>query len=351
LVPTARKDARMSLHPFPTAAADRSLDYARQVLRAEAAALAEVADRLGEGFVRAVELLAAGRGRVAVTGVGKSADIGAKIVGTLNSTGTRAYLLDATRALHGDLGMVHPDDVAVVLSHSGESDEVVRLLGPLRELAAGVVAVTGHGQSTLARGATVALVYGPLVEACPLALAPSTSTTVMLALGDALAFVLSDLRQFSAEDFARYHPAGSLGRKLMRVEAAMRSGTEVRLASADDTVRAVFARTRSAGRRTGAVMLTDADGRLCGLFTDSDLARLFERRDDAALDRPIREVMTPQPITVSVGARVAEALEVLRRRKISELPVIDANGRPVGLLDITDLIGLSAAVGKRRQAA
>jgi arabinose-5-phosphate isomerase len=332
----------MSLQPFPPAADGPALDYARQVLRAEAAALAEVADRLDDGFVRVVNLLAVCRGRVAVTGVGKSADVGAKLAGTLNSTGTRAYLLDPTRALHGDLGMVHPDDVALVLSHSGESDEVVRLLGPLRELASAVVGVTGSAQSTLARTATVALVYGPIVEACPMALAPSTSTTVMLALGDALAFTLSELRQFSSEDFARYHPAGSLGRKLTRVEVVMRRGAGVRLASADDTVREVFAHTRCSGRRTGAVMLTDADGRLCGLFTDSDLARLFERRDDAAIDRPIRAVMTARPITVPIGARVADALEVLRRHKISELPVIDAAGRPVGLLDITDLIGLSA---------
>jgi arabinose-5-phosphate isomerase len=338
----------MSLQAYPPA--PRSLEFARQILRAEATALHDVADRLDEGFVRAVDLLAACRGRVAVTGVGKSADVGAKIVGTLNSTGTRAYLLDATKAMHGDLGMVHPDDIAVVLSHSGESEEVVRLIGPLGELAAAVIALTGSSQSTLARAATVALVYGAVVETCPLTLAPSTSTTVMLALGDALAFVLSDRREFSAEDFARYHPAGSLGRKLARVEAVMRSGPEMRVAAADETVRAVFSRTRSTGRRTGAVMLTEANGQLCGLFTDSDLARLFEQRGDSAIDRPIREVMTPEPITVPVGVRVAEALEILRRFKISELPVIDADGRPVGLLDITDVIGLMAAAD-RRQAA
>jgi arabinose-5-phosphate isomerase len=338
-------------HQFHSPAGElRSLDYARQILRAQADALREVARRLDDAFVRAVDLLAACRGRVAVTGVGKSADVGAKIVGTLNSTGTRAYLLDPTRAVHGDLGAVHPEDVALVLSHSGESDEVVRLLGPLRDLAAGLVALTGNAASTLARSADVALVYGAVVETCPLALAPSTSTTVMLALGDALAFVLSDRRQFSAEDFARYHPAGSLGRKLMRVEAVMRHGPDVRLASADASVREVFSRTRTPGRRTGAVMLTDPDGRLCGLFTDSDLARLFERRDDAALDRPIREVMTTRPITVPVGARVSEALEVLRRCKISELPVIDADGRPAGLLDITDLIGLQPAAGGKPPA-
>jgi arabinose-5-phosphate isomerase len=334
----------MSLHAYPPPTP--ALDFARQVLRAEAAALNDVADRLGDSFVRAVDLIAACRGRVAVTGVGKSADVAAKIVGTLNSTGTRAYLLDATRAMHGDLGMVHPDDVALVLSHSGESEEIVRLLDPLGELAAGIIAVTGNGQSDLARMSTLAVVYGAVAETCPLSLAPSTSTTVMLALGDALAFVLSDRRAFSAEEFARYHPAGSLGRKLARVETLMRTGPEVRLASADETVRDIFARSRLAGRRTGAVMLAEADGRLCGLFTDSDLARLFERRRDAAIDRPIREVMTPDPITVSVGTRVADALEILQRYKISELPVVDADGRPVGLLDITDVIGLAAAAAK-----
>jgi arabinose-5-phosphate isomerase len=345
----------MSLQAYPPGDPPRgypgALEFARQILRAEATALTEVADRLDDGFVRAVELLAACRGRVGVTGVGKSADVAAKIVGTLNSTGTRAYLLDATKAMHGDLGMVHPDDIAVVLSHSGESEEVVRLLGPLGELAAAMIALTGSEHSTLAKAATVALVYGAVVETCPLSLAPSTSTTVMLALGDALAFVLSDRRAFSAEEFARYHPAGSLGRKLARVETVMRTGPEVRLAPADATIREVFARTRSAGRRTGAVMLTEADGRLCGLFTDSDLARLFERRGDDAIDRPIRAVMTPLPITVSVGSRVAEALEVLRRYKISELPVIDSDGRPVGLLDITDVIGLAAAAERRPLAA
>jgi arabinose-5-phosphate isomerase len=228
----------------------------------------------------------------------------------------------------------------------------VRLLGPLGDLAAAVIGMTGNGQSTLARLATAVIVYGPVVETCPLTLAPSTSTTVMLALGDALAFVLSDRRQFSAEDFARYHPAGSLGRQLTRVEVVMRCGPDLRLASADETVRQVFAaHSHGSGRRTGAVMLTDTSGRLCGLFTDSDLARLFERRHDMALDRPVREVMTANPLTVPIGARVAEALDLMRRCKISELPVIDADGRPAGLLDITDLIGLRAVAGQGRQAA
>ena len=336
--------------PRATPTFDR-VAYARRVLRAEAASVEVVAGRLDESFDRLVDLLTHCRGRVAVSGVGKSADVGQKIVGTFNSTGTRAYGLDATRALHGDLGMVHPDDVALILSHSGESEELVRLFRPLRELASAAVTVTANGASTLARLSDAAVAYGPVVETCPLALAPSASTTVMLALGDAIAFVLMAARDFSADDFARFHPAGSLGRKLAVVDAYMRTGDDLRLAPADGSVREVFVVTRHGGRRTGAVMLTDADGRLCGLFTDSDLAKLFERRDDAALDRPIRDVMTADPKTVRSGARVGDALDLLRRYKISELPVVDGDGRPVGLLDITDVIGFQAALADRRQAA
>jgi arabinose-5-phosphate isomerase len=206
-------------------------------------------------------------------------------------------------------------------------------------LSQAVVALTGNDRSTLARQADVALVIGPLEEVCPLGMAPSTSTTAMIAVGDALAFVLSRMRGFGLDDFARFHPAGDLGRKLLKVETVMRQGTGLRLASCDDTVRQVFAEARVRGRRTGAVMLTDAEGRLCGLFTDSDLARVIEERRDAALDRPIREVMTADPITVSPGSRVVEAVEVLRQHKISELPVVDALGQPLGLIDITDVIG------------
>jgi arabinose-5-phosphate isomerase len=322
--------------------ADR-LDYARQIIRGEAAALEKVATRLGESFLRTIDLVANCVGRVGITGTGKSADVGQKIAGTLNSTGTRAYVLDATRALHGDLGMVHPNDVMLVLSHSGESEEIVRLLEPLRSLATAIVGLTSNGASTLARLADVAIVLGPLEEVCPLGLAPSTSTTAMIALGDALAFVLSRMRDFTHEDFARFHPAGSLGRKLLKVDALMRRGADLRLASDQDTVREVFAQGRRRGRRTGAVMLLDASGRLSGIFTDSDLARLFEQRRDAALDRPICEVMTPEPLTVAQGRRVADAVEILHRHRISELPVVDASGKPVGLLDITDVIGLLPA--------
>jgi arabinose-5-phosphate isomerase len=326
--------------------------FARRVLRAEAAALEAVADRLDGTFTTVIDALSACRGRVAVIGVGKSADVGQKIAGTFNSTGTRAYVLDATRAVHGDLGAVHPDDVALLLSHSGESDELLRLLGPLKKLAAAILAITGSADNTLARAADAALVYGPVKEACPLELAPSTSTAVMLALGDALAFTLLELRQFTADEFARFHPAGSLGRKLATVADCMRRGDELRVAPQTDTVREVFARVRHTGRRTGAIMLVDADGRLAGLFTDSDLARLFENRQDETLDSPIANVMTRTPVVIEPDVRVSVALDVLKARKISELPVVDGDGRPVGMLDITDLIGLNpgAGLGETRPA-
>jgi len=316
------------------------LAYAREIVRGEAAALQQVADRLDNAFLQAVELFYRCTSRICITGTGKSADIGQKIAGTLNSTGTRAYVLDATRALHGDLGMLHPDDLVLALSHSGESEEIVRLLPSFGRLAAGLVALTSNKQSTLALKADVAIVLGPLEEVCPLGLAPSTSTTAMIAVGDALAFVLARMREFTREDFARFHPAGSLGRKLLKVETIMRQGNELRLAGCQETVRAVFAQARRYGRRSGAVMLLDASGKLAGIFTDSDLARLIEQRRDQALDRPIEEVMTSKPLTVQAGTLVVDAVEILERRKISELPVIQGDGKPVGLIDITDLIGL-----------
>lgn len=326
--------AHLTLHPPP----DR-LRFAQEIIRTEATALRLVADRLGSSFLTAVDLIFNCVGRVALTGTGKSGDIAQKIAGTFNSTGTRAYVLDASRAVHGDLGMVAPQDVVLALSHSGESEEIVRLLPPLRELASAIIGLTSNPHGTLARRADVAIVIGPLSEVCPLGLAPSTSTTAMAAVGDALAFVLADMRQFGHEDFARFHPAGSLGRKLMKVDAVMRRGEQLRRAAATATVREVFS-LRSQGRRTGAVLIVDAENRLLGLFTDSDLARLFEQRRDAALDRPIAEVMTRNPLTVPAGSRLLEAVEVMQRQKISELPVVDASGRVLGLLDITDLIGL-----------
>lgn len=323
---------------IPAPSFDR-LAFARRILLAEADAVALAASRLDRNFDLAVAGLLRCRGRVVVIGVGKSADVGQKIVGTLNSTGTRSYMLDATRAVHGDLGAVAPDDVALLLSHSGESDELLRLLPSLRSLCASLIAITGNGRSSLATAVDVSIVYGPLAEACPMSLAPSASTTVMLALGDAIAFSLSEERRFGPEDFAKFHPAGSLGKKLAAVETIMRKGEDLRTAAASATVREVFAAAPKR-RRTGAVMLLDEAGMLVGLFTDSDLAKLFAKNSDAAFDLPISDVMIASPITIAPAAKLVEAMELMRSKKISELPVVDADGKPVGLLDITDVIGV-----------
>lgn len=241
--------------------------------------------------------------------------------------------------MHGDLGMVHPEDIVLILSHSGESEEILRLLPALKGIAHQLIGMTGNPR-TLAKQTDHSIIYGSLAESCPLNLAPSTSTTVMMALGDALAFSLVELRAFTSEDFARFHPAGSLGRKLAIVDTVMRRGTELRIASQSHTVRQVFSESCLPGRRTGAIMLVDETGLLMGIFTDSDLAKLFERREDNAFDLPIAQVMTANPKTIFATAKVQEAISIFRDCKISELPVIDAVGRPIGLLDITDLIGV-----------
>lgn len=312
----------------------------RAVLEREAEAIFDLSRRMDGSFCSAVELLAQCTGTVIVTGVGKAGLIGRKLAATFSSTGTKSWFLHPTEALHGDLGCVGPCDVACILSHSGETEEVCRLLPIFKRLGVPVIAITARTLSTLGRQADATLSLGHLVEAGAHGLAPTTSTTVMLAVGDALAMVLCQRRQFSPEEFAAVHPGGSLGRRLTSVEELMRQGEELRLAHEGSTVREAYVTCRRTGRRVGAVLLVDDDGCLTGLFTDSDLARLLEQRRDADLDRPIRDVMTANPITIGPDAILEEVVQLLGCRRISELPVIDEQRRPIGLLDITDLIGL-----------
>jgi arabinose-5-phosphate isomerase len=316
------------------------LRHAREILQTEGRSLEQVAKRLDEEFCRAVGYIYGCRGSVIVSGMGKAGLVGQKIMATLASTGTRSHCLHPAEAVHGDLGRVHRDDVMLILSQSGETAEVVRLLPSLVELGVPILAITSRADSTLGRAATVTIELGRLEEACWLGLAPSTSTTVMLALGDALALVTSRMRRFGREDFARFHPAGSLGQRLSKVEDHMRPLSQCRVASQAQTVRQVLVAVSVPGRRTGATMLTDEQGRLSGIFTDSDLARLFEQRRDQALDEPIRDVMTAGPLTVCLGSMMADAVGIMAGRKISELPVVDAEGCPVGLIDVTDVVGL-----------
>ena len=316
------------------------LRYARDIIQIEANSLAQLAGRLSPEISQAVALIFGCQGSVIVSGIGKAGLIGQKITATLASTGTRSHFLHPAEAIHGDLGRIHRDDCLLMLSQSGETEEIVRLLPILEKFGVPLIAVTAKRTSALGRSATVVLELGPLREACALGLAPSTSTTVMLALGDALALVASRMRDFRREDFARFHPGGSLGRQLSNVEDWMRPLAECRVASDGSSVREVFVALSRPGRRSGAIMLVDDQGRLTGLFTDSDLARLFERRRDDAFDRSIRDVMTAAPRTVRHGARIADALAIMAERKISELPVVDAVGAPLGLIDITDVVGM-----------
>jgi arabinose-5-phosphate isomerase len=316
------------------------LRYAREIIALEGQALATLARRIDGRFCEAVDMLFECRGSVITSGMGKAGLISQKVAATLASTGTRSHFLHPGEAVHGDLGRIHADDVLLLFSQSGETEEVVRLLPSLGHFGVPLVAVTASRTSTLGRAASVTIELGPLQEACSLGLAPSTSTTAMLALGDALALVTSRMRAFRREDFARFHPAGNLGRQLSKVDDCMRPLADCRLALESQSVRQVFVERSRSGRRTGAIMLTDAAGRLVGLFTDSDLARLFESHRDAALDRPISEVMTRHPSTVPQGSMTVDAVAIMAERKISELPVIDTAGRPLGLIDITDVVGL-----------
>jgi arabinose-5-phosphate isomerase len=338
------KDAprRRSAPKLAIMSPEEQLRAAREIVRREAAGVWKVSYRLNSSFCEAVKLLFTCKGSAIITGMGKAGLIGQKITATLASTGTRAHFMHPAEAFHGDLGRVHADDVVVILTQSGETAEVAQLLPSLRDFGVPLVAITADRGSTIGRAASVVIELGDLEEVCSLGLAPSTSTTAMLAVGDALALVLSKMRDFQADDFARFHPGGALGRKLSRVDDIMRPLAECRCASDGLSVRDVIVACSKPGRRSGAIMLTDKAGRLTGLFTDSDLARLFERRDEAAIDRPIRDVMVARPTTVPSGARVREAVTLLARRKFSELPVVDKAGKPIGLVDVTDVVGLKA---------
>jgi len=314
------------------------LDYARSVLRAEANAVRRILPRLGREFLLAVDAAAGCRGHVVVTGVGKSGIVGQKISATLASTGTASIYLHAAEALHGDVGRVRREDVVLALSFSGESDEILRLIPVVKKIGARLVCITGDPGSRLAKWSDIALDLGRIEEACPMGLVPTSSTTATLALGDALAMTVARRRKFSREEYALYHRGGSLGRKLLTVREIMRRAAEVATVRPRETVRGTLAKIGGVtGRKAGAALVVDGRGRLAGIFTDGDLRRRLAK-GSAFLDRPIGEVMTPQPRTVAEGTLVAEAIRVLQDHKIDEVPVLDKRGRPVGMLDVQDIL-------------
>lgn len=308
----------------------------RRVFEIERQALDAVADRLGEAFQQACEAILASRGRVVATGMGKSGHIARKIAATLASTGTPAFYVHPGEAGHGDLGMITEADVVLALSYSGESDEVLMLLPVLKRQGNVLISMTGRPQSNLATAADIHLDVSVPAEACPLALAPTSSTTASLAMGDALAVALLDARGFTADDFARSHPAGSLGRRLLlHITDVMHTGEDLPSVGADASLSEAL--VEMSRKRLGMTAVVDADGVLIGLFTDGDLRRAL----DSALDvrtAKIADVMTRNPRTIGADQLAVEAARQMETQKINGLIVVDGQGRAVGALNIHDLL-------------
>jgi len=316
--------------------APRALALARDVLATEAAAIAGLAQRLGEPFVAAVALMMNCRGRVVVSGIGKSGHIARKLAATLASTGTPAFFVHPAEASHGDLGMITPDDVVLMLSNSGETDELMLLTPHLKHQGAAIIALTGNDASSLAQSADVHLDAAVDAEACPLGLAPTASTTAALALGDALALALLDARGFSVEDFARAHPGGSLGRRLLtRVRDVMRSGRDLPVVALDATLREAV--VEMSGKGMGMTAVVDRDRRVAGVFTDGDLRRCLDRvRDISAVK--ISEVMTRTPRTITADRLAIDCVDLMETApKVTVLLVVDSDARLIGALHLHDL--------------
>jgi len=314
------------------------LTRARRVIEIEMAEVLAAADRLGPSFEHAVELIRASvenRGKVVVVGVGKSGHIGEKIAATLTSTGSPAVVLNSLNALHGDLGVISDGDVVLALSYSGETDELLNILPALTRFSVRIVAITGGRESTLAKAADAVLDSHVSQEACPLNLAPTSSTTAMLVLGDALAMALLEARGFRKEDFARYHPGGSLGRALLlKVHQIMRGADRLAIAKADDIVVDIIRLMTS--HRAGAAVIIDEDGRLAGIFTHGDFARHFPSQPDLG-NQPVGDFMTRNPITISGDKLAVEVLNILEKHRIDDLVVLDDDRKPIGLVDSQDL--------------
>jgi arabinose-5-phosphate isomerase len=309
------------------------LELARKVLRIEAGAILGLVDRVDAAFTSAIGLLFGCRGRVLLTGMGKSGLIGRKIAATLSSTGTSAFFLHPADAIHGDLGALQPDDVVVAVSYGGETEEILRLLETIRRVDARMIAVTGFPSSTLGQAADVTLDCHVSEEACPLNLAPTASTTAALALGDALAMALLVRKGFRQEDFANLHPGGKLGKRLMRLEQLMHAGDELPAVGEQTAMRDVIYEMSRKG--LGMTCVVDGQGRLAGIITDGDLRR--HMTDARVLEHNAGDVMTKKPVTVGGTMLAVEALNLMERRKITSLVVVTPDGRVEGVVHLHDL--------------
>jgi arabinose-5-phosphate isomerase len=312
------------------------LERAAEVIRLEARTIAQLESQLGPSFEQAVDWILECQGMVVITGMGKAGLIGAKISASLASTGTPSHVLHPSEALHGDLGRIRAHDLLIVISNSGESAEIKALIPAARKIGARIVAMTGKPESTLARLADCVLNLGRIDEACPMGLAPTASTSAMLALGDALAMVVLDERGFSREDYARYHPAGALGRKLMRVEEIMRKDAELPLVKEIDSLADVLLTMTQTPGKPGAALVIDGDGRLCGIFTDGDLRRVL--KSGKLPDGPVKDHMGPDPKFVTPDQLVDDAERMLHEHRVDQIPVVDELHHPVGLIDVQDVL-------------
>jgi arabinose-5-phosphate isomerase len=315
------------------------LEYAKTVIESEGRAIKGLVHVVDDDFARAAEMLYKCPGSCIVSGIGKAGIIARKISATLASTGTPSHFLHPAEAVHGDLGRLRKEDIVLVLSYGGETDEVIRLINMVKELEIPLIAITGEKDSTLAKYSDVVLSMGKLSEACPLGVAPSVSTTCMLALGDALALTVMKARNFGVEEYVKFHPGGSLGTKLMTVEQSMmfRPGEKLPLASTTDTIETVLKNTGDV-KRHGAVMIVDGKGKLSGIITDGDFRRLLTKEGAKGFKLKAADVMTKNCKRVRVDALAAEATAIFHKFRIDELPVVDADDKPVGIIDVQDII-------------
>ena len=315
------------------------LEYARKVINAEADAISSVTPIVDASFAQACGMIYDCSGSCIVSGIGKAGIIGQKISATLASTGTPSHFLHPAEAVHGDLGRLRNNDVVIVLSYGGETDEIVRLINLVKQLQIKLIAITGDSDSTLCKHSDVTLCMGRMSEACPLGVAPSVSTACMLAVGDAIAFTVMKARKFSVEDYVRFHPGGSLGAKLMTVEQSMmfRPGEKLPVVEDADTVERLLEKTDDL-KRHGAVMVVGKDGKLAGIITDADLRRLMTKHGRKAFEFKACDVMTAGCKKIRADALAAEATAIFHKYRIDELPVVDAENRPVGLIDVQDIV-------------
>lgn len=312
------------------------ISYASAVLTEEANAILRMKDRLAPSFEHAIELLLECSGKVVVTGMGKSGHIATKIAATFASTGTPAFFVHPAELRHGDFGMLDSRDLVIALSSSGETQEIKLVLEPIKRTGLKLIALTGNLGSTLAKYADVALDVGVDKEACPLNLAPTSSTTAALAMGDALAMTLMTVKGVEPEDFARSHPGGSLGQKLITVESIMRSGLDVPIVSLDASHDQVL--SEIAQKKLGFTVVCEDDGKLRGIITDGDLRRSLVKYRDQVFDKTARDLMTTNPKTISSHALAVEALKLMEKYSIADLLIVDSSTRPVGLIDLKDLL-------------